>query len=67
MRAAHNGIIIIGEDHRELTRGNPRGLSLCSPTPDGRSRAMAYRKVGYLEQCWYIIRYKLRELFRRRK
>jgi len=34
---------------------------------DGRSSAMAYRKVGYLEQCWYIIKYKLRELFRRRK
>ena len=31
MRAAHNGIIIIGEDHRELTRGIPRGLSLCPP------------------------------------
>ena len=28
---------------------------------------MAYRKVGYLEQCWYIIRYWLRDLFRRKK
>ena len=27
---------------------------------------MSYRKVGYLEQCWYIIKFKLRELFRRR-
>ena len=28
---------------------------------------MGYRKVGALEQCWYIIRWKIRELFRRRK
>lgn len=27
---------------------------------------MGYRKVGYLEQTWYIIRYRLGELFRRR-
>lgn len=27
---------------------------------------MGYRKVGYLEQAWYIIKYKLGELFRRR-
>ena len=27
---------------------------------------MGYRKVGYLEQVWYIIKYKLGELFRRR-
>ena len=27
---------------------------------------MGYRKVGYLEQCWYIIRYWLQERFRRR-
>lgn len=26
---------------------------------------MSYRKVGYLERCWYIIRYWLREKFRR--
>lgn len=28
---------------------------------------MGYRKVGYLEQIWYMLRYKLGELFRRRK
>ena len=28
--------------------------------------AVGYRKVGYLEQVWYIIKYKLGELFRRR-
>ena len=28
---------------------------------------MPYRKVTYAEQTWYIIRYKLRELFHRRK
>ena len=22
---------------------------------------MPYRKVGYLEQCWYILRYKAKE------
>ena len=27
---------------------------------------MGYRKVGYLEQLWYIIKYKLGGLFRRR-
>lgn len=26
---------------------------------------MPYRKVRYLEQCWYLIRYKLRQLLRR--
>lgn len=26
---------------------------------------MGYRKVGYLEQVWYILRYKLRQLFRK--
>ena len=26
---------------------------------------MGYRKVGYLEQVWYILRYKLRHLFRK--
>jgi len=27
---------------------------------------MGYRKVGYLEQAWYILKYKLGQLFRRR-
>ena len=26
---------------------------------------MGYRKVGYLEQVWYILRYKLRQIFRK--
>ena len=26
---------------------------------------MGYRKVGYLEQIWYILRYKFRELQRK--
>ena len=26
---------------------------------------MGYRKVGYLEQIWYILRYKLRQFFRK--
>lgn len=28
---------------------------------------MSYRRVGYLEQCWYIIRYFVRNLFGRKK
>ena len=28
---------------------------------------MGYRKVGYAEQVWYIIKYKLQELLRRKK
>lgn len=32
-----------------------------------RRKAMGYRQVGWLEQCWYIIKYKLRELFRGRR
>lgn len=28
---------------------------------------MPYRKVTYREQLWYIIRFKLRELFHRKK
>ena len=28
---------------------------------------MAYRKVGALEQCWYIIRWKFSQLFHRKK
>ena len=27
---------------------------------------VGYRKVGYLEQAWYIVKYKLSQLFRRR-
>jgi hypothetical protein len=26
-----------------------------------------YRKVGYMEQCWYIIRWKVREVFGKEK
>lgn len=26
---------------------------------------MGYRKVGYLEQIWYILRYKFREIKRK--
>ena len=28
---------------------------------------MGYRKIGYTEQVWYILKYKLRELFHKRK
>ena len=27
---------------------------------------VGYRKVGYLEQTWYIIKYKIRQIFHRR-
>lgn len=26
---------------------------------------MPYRKVTYMEQCWYLIKYKILELLRR--
>lgn len=32
-----------------------------------RRKTMPYRKVTYREQVWYIIRFKLRELFHRKK
>jgi len=32
----------------------------------GKEDLMAYRKVGYLEQIWYLIRFKLGEIFHRR-
>jgi len=38
------------------------GLLLCQ-----KEVYMSYRKVGYLEQCYYIIKYKLQQVFRRRK
>ena len=28
---------------------------------------MGYRKISYAEQVWYILKYKLRELFLKRK
>lgn len=28
---------------------------------------MGYRKVGYLEQCWYVIKYLIRERLERLK
>lgn len=32
-----------------------------------RRKTMPYRKVTYREQMWYIIRFKLREIFHCRK
>jgi len=32
----------------------------------GKELPVGYRKVGCLEQIWYIIKFKLREWFRRR-
>ena len=34
--------------------------------PGKECLCVGYRKVGYLEQVWYIIKYKLGERFRRR-
>lgn len=28
---------------------------------------MGYRKISYAEQVWYILKYKLHELFHKRK
>ena len=54
----YNGIM---KDYRERPlRGHPcRGFSI--------GGNMGYRKVGYAEQVWYIIKYRLRELFHRKK
>ena len=41
----------------------PVGLFSCVETEE----SYGLQTVGWLEQCWYIIRYKLRELFRRRR
>lgn len=56
-------MIIMGKENENGSRGfGLRGLFLCQ-----KGAVMAYRKVGYLEQVWYIIKYKLRELFHGRK
>ena len=34
--------------------------------PGKECLCMGYRKVGYLEQVWYIIKYKLHQLLHRR-
>lgn len=34
--------------------------------PGKECLCMGYRKVSYIEQVWYIIKYKLGELFRRK-
>lgn len=46
-----------------LAGKHPRGFLL----PRKGGSRMGYRKPGALEQCWYIIKWKLRELFKRRK
>ena len=38
------------------------GLFLC---PKTEVVCVGYRKVGYMEQLWYVLRYKLRQLFRK--
>ena len=56
-------MIIMGKENENGSRGFAlRGLFLCQ-----KGAIMAYRKVGYLEQVWYIIKYKLREPFHGRK
>lgn len=45
-------------------RSNPPGPLLY---PHERRTPVPYRKVTYREQIWYIIKFKLREIFRRRK
>ena len=53
---------IISEIEYEQPHGSdPVGLFLCPK----EVCCMGYRKVGYLEQIWYILRYKFRELQRK--
>lgn len=43
---------------QSLRGSDPLGLFLCTEVT-----RMPYRKVGALEACWYMIRYKLKETF----
>ena len=58
------GIIIMDKENKDSLRGDLPAEAFLMP--DERRRCMGYRKVGYLEQLWYILKYKLGELFRRR-
>lgn len=55
------GIIIMDTENTERP---PQGLP-CGGFSIGGN--MGYRKVTYTEQLWYIIKYKLQQVFRRRK
>lgn len=58
------GIIIMDKENTESLRGDLPAEAFLMPGE--RRSCMGYRKVGYLEQLWYILKYKLGELFRRR-
>lgn len=62
MRIAHlSDIIIMDTENTDgLRRDHP-----CGGFSIGGN--MGYRKVSYTEQLWYIIKYKLQELLRRKK
>jgi hypothetical protein len=58
------GIIIMDKENKDSLRGDLPAEAFLMP--DERRSCMGYCKVGYLEQLWYILKYKLGELFRRR-
>lgn len=55
------GIIIMDTENTERPpQGHPcGGFSI--------GGIIGYRKISYAEQVWYILKYKLRELFHKRK
>lgn len=56
-------IIIMRRKYGTASREQSCGAFLM---PGKECLCMGYRKVSYIEQVWYIIKYKLGERFRRR-
>lgn len=56
-------IIIMRRKYGTASREQSCGAFLM---PGKECLCMGYRKVSYIEQVWYIIKYKLGALFRRR-
>ena len=57
---------MIGYNQRRILENGlvgaiPRGFSYART----EVKDMGYRKVSYMEQIWYIIRYKVRQLLRK--
>ena len=69
MRPVSYDILTIAKDHKKLTRRDPCELSLylIPAGPIGGRLQMPYRRVSYPEQCWYIVRFWLREKIRKDK
>jgi len=64
MRVCSYDIIIMAKDHRRTASQEQSCGAFLMPRKE--CLCMGYRKVGYLEQLWYILKYKLGELLKRR-